>query len=119
MPLYEYQCRACEKVTDVRHGFDEKNTQMCPACGGELARRFSPTGIVFKGSGFYVTDSRKAGQTASSSAKSESAATDSAKADSTKGDAPKPDAPSTSSSSSPSSGSSTRSTTGKGDTAAA
>ncbi len=59
MPLYEYECRGCGAITDVRHGFDETVTTRCPACGGELGRRFSPAGIVFKGSGFYVTDSRK------------------------------------------------------------
>lgn len=59
MPLYEYECRGCGTITDVRHGFDETVTTRCPACGGELGRRFSPAGIVFKGSGFYVTDSRK------------------------------------------------------------
>lgn len=59
MPLYEYECRDCRKLTEVRHGFDETVAQPCAACGGELVRRFSPTGIVFKGSGFYVTDSRK------------------------------------------------------------
>lgn len=58
MPIYEYQCKDCAAVTDVRHGFKEINTQPCPACGGELKRLFTPTGIVFKGSGFYVTDSR-------------------------------------------------------------
>jgi putative FmdB family regulatory protein len=61
MPLYEYECRQCGAITDVRHGFDETVTTRCPACGGELGRRFSPAGIVFKGSGFYVTDSRKPG----------------------------------------------------------
>lgn len=59
MPLYEYECRSCGTVTDIRHGFDESVSEACPACGGELMRRFSPTGIVFKGSGFYITDSRK------------------------------------------------------------
>ena len=59
MPLYEYECRSCGVVTDIRHGFDEAVSEACPACGGELVRRFSATGIVFKGSGFYITDSRK------------------------------------------------------------
>jgi putative FmdB family regulatory protein len=60
LPLYEYQCRACHKTEDVRHGFKETFDGACKACGGEMARVFSPTGIVFKGSGFYLTDSRKA-----------------------------------------------------------
>ncbi len=70
MPLYDYQCRSCNQVTEVRHGFKEEHTGACPACGGELARVFNPAGIVFKGSGFYVTDSRK-GSDAKSESKSE------------------------------------------------
>lgn len=67
MPLYDYRCRACSKVTEVRHGFGEVHQDACPDCGGELARVFSPAGIVFKGSGFYLTDSRKASEKAKSS----------------------------------------------------
>ncbi len=68
MPVYEYECRSCGTVTDVRHGFDETVSEACPACGGELVRRFSAAGIVFKGSGFYITDSRKSGGGDSSAA---------------------------------------------------
>jgi len=59
LPLYEYQCRACGVSMDIRHGFDETNREACPACGGELRRVFSASGIVFKGSGFYINDSKK------------------------------------------------------------
>ncbi len=62
MPLYDYQCAACQKITEVRHGFDEAFTEPCAFCGGKLNRLFNPTGIVFKGSGFYITDSRKAAE---------------------------------------------------------
>ena len=65
MPLYEYQCRSCQKTADVRHGFKETFDDKCEACGGEMARVYSPAGIVFKGSGFYLTDSRKAAEAAS------------------------------------------------------
>jgi putative FmdB family regulatory protein len=61
LPLYDYRCRSCSKVTEVRHGFREPHTGACPSCGGELARVFNPAGIVFKGSGFYINDSRKSG----------------------------------------------------------
>jgi len=74
LPLYEYECRQCATVTDVRHGFDEKVAQACPACGGELIRRFSPTGIVFKGSGFYKTDSRAGAPGASGASETPAAA---------------------------------------------
>ena len=62
MPLYEYQCRSCKKTADVRHGFKETFDGKCEDCGGEMARVYSPAGIVFKGSGFYLTDSRKAAE---------------------------------------------------------
>ena len=64
LPLYDYRCRACSKVTEVRHGFREPHQAVCPECGGELARVFHPAGIVFKGSGFYLTDSRNASEKA-------------------------------------------------------
>ncbi len=75
MPLYDYQCRKCSEVTEVRHGFKETFEGPCPKCGGEVARVFNPAGIVFKGSGFYINDSRKGGSggDAPSAAKSESA----------------------------------------------
>ena len=59
MPLYDYRCRDCSTVTEVRHGSRDTFEGTCPACGGGLARVFNPAGIVFKGSGFYVNDSRK------------------------------------------------------------
>jgi putative FmdB family regulatory protein len=73
VPLYDYQCRKCNEVTEVRHGFKETFEGSCPKCGGEMARVFNPAGIVFKGSGFYINDSRKGGAEGSSS-KSEAAA---------------------------------------------
>ena len=92
MPLYEYQCRSCQTRTDIRHGFKETTTEVCPACGGPLQRLFNPAGIVFKGSGFYVTDSRKkSGADGATAAKSDPAAkSDSATKNegATKGDAP-------------------------------
>lgn len=68
MPLYDYRCRTCSKVTEVRHGSREAHAQTCPDCGGELARVFHPAGIVFKGSGFYLTDSRKAAESGKTAA---------------------------------------------------
>ncbi len=86
MPLYDYRCTACGKVTEVRHGFDESYDGRCPACNGALQRVFNAAPVVFKGSGFYVTDSRK---------KPDAAKTDAPKADAPKADAPKPDTPKT------------------------
>jgi len=87
MPLYEYRCRACGKTAEVRHGFKETFEEPCAECGGEMARVFSPAGIVFKGSGFYLTDSRKAAEAAKGGesktpAKTEGAAAPAASAES-------------------------------------
>lgn len=76
MPIYEYECTRCHAVRDVKHGFKEVNTESCPKCGGELKRLFNPAGIVFKGSGFYINDSRK-----SSESKAESTSEPKAKPD--------------------------------------
>ena len=58
MPTYDYQCRSCGSVTEVIHSMLEDGPSVCERCGGELRRVLYPTGIIFKGSGFYRTDSR-------------------------------------------------------------
>jgi putative FmdB family regulatory protein len=58
MPLYDYACSKCGRVREVRHGFDETYDGACEACAGPLRRVFNPAPVLFKGSGFYVTDSR-------------------------------------------------------------
>jgi putative FmdB family regulatory protein len=67
MPLYDYRCASCGKVTEIRHGFNDANTESCPHCGGGLTRVFNPAPIIFNGSGFYKTDSRPAQKTESKS----------------------------------------------------
>ena len=59
MPTYEYHCNACQKNYDLRQGFDAESTHTCEECGNGIAKRVlvAPR-VVFKGSGFYVTDSR-------------------------------------------------------------
>lgn len=59
MPLYEYQCLPHGHRFEVRHGITDQPVAACPECGGEVRRVIHPVGIVFKGSGFYATDSRK------------------------------------------------------------
>lgn len=58
MPTYDYQCRSCGYITEVVHSMSEEGPTTCARCGGELRRVFHPTGIIFKGGGFYKTDSR-------------------------------------------------------------
>ena len=58
MPTYEYRCTDCEEHLEVVQSFSDDPLTRCPNCGGQLRKVFSPVGIVFKGSGFYKTDSR-------------------------------------------------------------
>jgi putative FmdB family regulatory protein len=61
VPTYDYQCRSCGAVTEVIHAMSEDGPAVCERCGGELRRVLYPAGIIFKGSGFYRTDSRSNG----------------------------------------------------------
>ncbi len=61
MPIYEFQCEECSTQFDVRCSFDDCSKVRCPRCEGEARRLFSAVPIIFNGSGFYVTDSRKNG----------------------------------------------------------
>jgi putative FmdB family regulatory protein len=60
VPTYDYQCRSCGFITEVVHSMLEDGPTECERCGGQLRRVFHPTGIIFKGGGFYKTDSRSA-----------------------------------------------------------
>lgn len=68
MPIYEYACTACGERTEAKQGFDDPPLQDCPACGGKLRKLYSPVGVVFKGSGFYATDSKRPAPSAKDSA---------------------------------------------------
>ncbi len=59
MPTYQYTCTECGEPVEVVQKFTDEPLTVCSACGGRLRKVFSPVGIVFKGSGFYRTDSRK------------------------------------------------------------
>jgi putative FmdB family regulatory protein len=58
MPTYEYACTECGKHIEVVQSMSDAPLDTCAVCGGKLRKVFSPIGIVFKGSGFYRTDSR-------------------------------------------------------------
>ena len=58
MPTYEYACTECGDRTEVVQSISDPPLTTCTVCGGRLRKVFSPVGIVFKGSGFYRTDSR-------------------------------------------------------------
>ncbi len=56
MPIYEYQCRKCKKVTETLEVAHEGPLRKCPACGGRVERLVSPGAFILKGSGWYATD---------------------------------------------------------------
>jgi putative FmdB family regulatory protein len=58
MPVYEYECDNCSLRFDKMQRFSEDPLRLCPNCGGSVHRVIQPVGVIFKGSGFYVTDNR-------------------------------------------------------------
>jgi putative FmdB family regulatory protein len=58
VPTYQYACTECGEQLEVVQKFTDDALTVCPACDGRLRKVFSPVGVVFKGSGFYRTDSR-------------------------------------------------------------
>ncbi len=66
MPTYEYACAECGERLEAVQKFSDDPLTVCPACAGTLRKLFSPVGIVFKGSGFYRTDSRSSSVNGSS-----------------------------------------------------
>ncbi len=59
MPLFEYQCQRCGVRFERLQRKGAPNLKICPECGGTVRRLIQPPGIIFKGSGFYVTDNRR------------------------------------------------------------
>lgn len=93
MPTYEYECTVCGQHIEVFQRFSEDPLTTCGVCGGKLRKVFHPAGIVFKGSGFYATDSRAKAPSAAASTKdsdgrSSSGATSSPDASSDRGSDP-------------------------------
>jgi putative FmdB family regulatory protein len=76
MPIYEYQCGTCKASYELRQGFDADTTHTCEECGKGIAKRvLHAPPIVFKGSGWYVTDSKKSSSALSESKKSDDTGT--------------------------------------------
>jgi putative FmdB family regulatory protein len=70
VPTYGYRCEKCGQEFDVWQRMSDEPKASCPACSGPGKRLFFPAGIVFKGGGFYKTDSRKSGDSAPSTSPS-------------------------------------------------
>jgi putative FmdB family regulatory protein len=84
MPTYEYECTACGVRREVVQRFSDDALTTCEKCGGALRKVFSAVGVVFKGSGFYKTDSRSTNTAGAAPATAPSS-----------GDSPSPATPST------------------------
>lgn len=68
MPTYEYECKSCGKTFEAFQSMSDAPLSSCPACGKSVRRLIGGgTGIIFKGSGFYVNDSKKSCSSCSSS----------------------------------------------------
>ena len=84
VPTYQYACTECDHRFDAIQSFSDPSLTECPVCGGKLRKVFSSVGIVFKGSGFYRTDSRSG--SGSAVAKAESGSDSSSSTTETKSD---------------------------------
>jgi putative FmdB family regulatory protein len=65
MPTYEYQCKTCGHQFEQVQRFSDPPLTECPKCSGQIRRMIFPAGVIFKGSGWYITDSRKGSTTES------------------------------------------------------
>ena len=101
MPTYQYQCTECGESLEAVQKFSDEALTECPSCQGRLRKVFSAVGVVFKGSGFYRTDSRGSSSSSTPAAKSGDSSSSSSSTSSTSSSSS-----SASSSSSSSSGSS-------------
>lgn len=104
MPTYQYACTACGHRFEAVQSFSDASLTECPECAGKLRKLFGSVGVVFKGSGFYRTDSRADGNGKKPAAKSESSSK-SSDGGSSSSSSSTPSTSSTSSSSSSNSGS--------------
>ena len=81
VPTYQYACTACEHQFETIQSFSDDSLTICPECKGEIRTVYTAVGVVFKGSGFYKTDSAKSNSTKTESAPSTPAPAPAPKAD--------------------------------------
>ena len=84
MPTYSYACTACDNRFDAVQAFSDDALTSCPQCEGRLRKLFGKVGVVFKGSGFYRTDSRESGKNSSNGSSTSSESTSSSSSTSEK-----------------------------------
>ncbi len=76
MPTYQYACTACDHRFDAVQSFSDASLTECPECGGKLRKLYGSVGVVFKGSGFYRTDSRSESKSAATTAAASTSSSD-------------------------------------------
>lgn len=84
MPTYSYACTECDNKFDIVQSFSDDSLTECPQCTGRLRKLFNTVGIVFKGSGFYRTDSRPGSSSSDTSSSDSSSSSSSSDSSSTK-----------------------------------
>jgi len=119
VPTYQYRCTACGNDHEAVQAFSDSALTECPVCGGRLRKVFGSVGLVFKGSGFYKTDSRSGSSATAPAQRSKETAADGASKDSSSDTSKTPAASTTASTSSPSPSSSGSGGSGGGGAAAA
>ena len=82
MPTYQYSCTECGHFFEAVQSFSEDSLTVCPECSGRLRKVYNAVGVVFKGSGFYRTDSRASSSEGASSSTTESTPKTETKSDS-------------------------------------
>lgn len=78
MPTYQYRCTECGSEIERVQKFSDPALTVCESCGGTLRKVYNAVGVVFKGSGFYATDNRTKGSSATASSSSSSSSSDKA-----------------------------------------
>ena len=66
MPSYDYECACCGNIFEEKRSFSDTSPVRCPSCKGSSRKRFSQVSVIYKGTGFYTTDSRKSSGTSES-----------------------------------------------------
>jgi putative FmdB family regulatory protein len=112
VPTYQYRCTECSHDLEVVQSFSDAALSECPACSGRLRKVFSSVGVVFKGSGFYKTDSRSGSSATAPAQRGKDAPSDGASKDTSRTESSPSSGDTSSSGSSTGAGGSSSSTSG-------
>lgn len=82
MPTYGYRCGACGHEFEIQQRISAEPLKVCPKCQGPLSKMLYPTGVIFKGSGFYKTDYKSTSSGSSSSSNGSDSSSSDSKSDS-------------------------------------